>query len=94
MSKGWKTYDTPKDWEETRLRILRRDHWRCVLCGNKGNQVDHIIPVSQGGLNTDDNLRVLCYDCHKKKSAQEGNAARKEKYGKREREAHPGYRDL
>lgn len=95
MSRGWKSYDEPSNWDKTRFRILRRDHRTCQLCGMPGNQVDHIIPVSQGGTHEDDNLRVLCYDCHKKKSSEEGNVARKAKYGKnREREAHPGYREM
>lgn len=28
-------------------------------------EVDHIIPLSRGGLDTDDNVRCLCRDCHK-----------------------------
>lgn len=34
-------------------------------------EIDHIIPVSQGGTTTADNLMLLCAGCHKLKTAQE-----------------------
>lgn len=43
----------------------------CVYCGININtnpyELDHIIPFNKGGLNTDDNVQLLCYDCNKKK---------------------------
>lgn len=51
-----------------RTQILKRDQHKCVLCGNGppavSLQVDHIIPVSKGGLTEDRNLRTLCRDCN------------------------------
>ncbi len=48
-----------------RLRVLTRDQFRCVLCGrtpalNQGAvlHIDHIIPLSDGGLTTEANLRT------------------------------------
>jgi hypothetical protein len=59
---------TPK----VRYRILKRDDFRCVLCGKTAKdvqlEVDHIYPVSKGGDSSDKNLRTLCADCNGGKS--------------------------
>jgi 5-methylcytosine-specific restriction endonuclease McrA len=34
---------------------------------------DHIVPLSQGGTDTDDNVQGLCHECHKAKSQKEMN---------------------
>lgn len=35
-------------------------------------EIDHVIPLAAGGLShDDDNLQVLCYDCHKIKTKQD-----------------------
>ena len=43
----------------------------CYLCCRKEPDiiitVDHIIPVSKGGLNTVDNIQLLCLSCNSKK---------------------------
>jgi 5-methylcytosine-specific restriction protein A len=46
---------------------------RCAVCGNVYNhtQVDHITPLWAGGTDEISNLHVICYECHKKKSADE-----------------------
>ncbi len=48
----------------------------CVACEAKGivtaaTQRDHIIPVEEGGEDSDDNTQALCDDCHEDKSLQE-----------------------
>ncbi|WP_167359309.1 HNH endonuclease [Burkholderia humptydooensis] len=54
-----------------RQRIRRRDNYTCQKCGIavRVGEVDHIISLEQGGTNDDDNLHLLCIDCHKKKTA-------------------------
>lgn len=54
-----------------RYKVLRRDHFRCVIYGRSPAKdhaielhVDHIIPWSKGGQNVEDNLRTLCFDCN------------------------------
>ena len=60
---------TPK----LRYDILRRDGFRCTICG-RGQEdgvklhVDHIKPVSKGGRTVPENLRTLCQDCNLGKS--------------------------
>lgn len=34
-------------------------------------EIDHIKPLWDGGDNALDNLQVLCFKCHREKSAQE-----------------------
>ena len=57
-----------------RFAILERDGFRCRYCGvvaaGRELQVDHIIPVSRGGLSTASNLATACIDCNGGKSAQ------------------------
>lgn len=60
---------TPK----LRYEILKRDNFRCVLCGRNVEEdgvkleIDHIIPISKGGLTSKENLRCLCKDCNRGK---------------------------
>ncbi len=56
--------------DSLRYDILKRDGFRCVLCGATPEEdgiklhVDHIIPVSKGGKTTKKNLRTLCDRCN------------------------------
>ena len=61
-----------------RFRVMKRDNFRCVLCGsspaNKPGcelHIDHIVPWSQGGETIEENLRTLCSDCNLGRSNQE-----------------------
>lgn len=56
----------PSDWQARRLRVFRRDHFRCVYCGKYGGELhcDHIIPVSEGGSHEECNLRTVCAEDH------------------------------
>lgn len=53
-----------------RWRVLRRDRYRCRLCGRSPAtapielQIDHVRPMSKGGTNEPSNLRTLCADCN------------------------------
>ena len=58
-----------------RYAVLKRDRFRCVLCGaspatNLGCvlHVDHVVPWSKGGETIAENLRSLCEDCNLGKS--------------------------
>lgn len=80
LNNGVDFYNT-KEWKTLRLTVLERDHYLCQSCLKKGlyvdgNQVDHIIPRSQGGADTLNNLQTLCKSCHREKTAQEGGGFR------------------
>jgi 5-methylcytosine-specific restriction endonuclease McrA len=46
------------------------DH-RCLCCGERRPlTVDHVIPLSQGGSNTIDNLQPLCLSCNDRKGSR------------------------
>lgn len=48
-----------------RVSVLERDEYRCQFCGATDDlTLDHIIPWSRGGPDTEDNLRVLCRPCN------------------------------
>ncbi|RLG19529.1 hypothetical protein DRN74_06725 [Candidatus Micrarchaeota archaeon] len=58
----------PDNWDELRRACYARDGYRCQQCGatNVRLHAHHIIPLSQGGTNTLDNLITLCEECHAK----------------------------
>jgi len=61
----------PRDWHNRKLKIFKRDHYRCRGCGRsvayQEKHCDHLIPVSLGGTHENANLRTLCMICHLKK---------------------------
>jgi len=65
-------------WQVTRRRLLDRGQNPCVLCLREAVSVDHIVPRSLGGSDTDDNLRSLCGPCHQDITAAQALAARGE----------------
>ena len=63
--------------QKLRRYIIERDQNTCQKCGNSTAQepnllleVDHIIPVSKGGLTSEDNLQTLCWKCNRSKGAK------------------------
>ena len=67
----------------TRLRdfIKARDNHACRYCSvslaaepHLLLEVDHIVPVSKGGMSTPENLQTLCWRCNRTKSNQVGAA--------------------
>lgn len=58
---------TPK----LRMSVMKRDKYRCVLCGRRSTDhvdveihVHHIRPFGQRGVTTPANLVTLCHTCH------------------------------
>jgi len=82
-------------WDSFRDQVLRRDDFICQECGfqpkitnkhykyrdDSNLQADHIIAIVNGGMCFDlNNVRTLCYDCHKIKT---GNDIKKKFVNKR-----------
>lgn len=59
-------------WTHRRRLVYERDRGTCQLCRASCLptvwECDHIVPVKDGGGGQLDNLRVLCLDCHKKRT--------------------------
>lgn len=63
----------------SRLReeIKVRDNYTCQKCGlsikdekNLLLEIDHIIPISKGGITCKDNLQTLCWKCNRSKGSK------------------------
>jgi len=64
-----------------RFKVLKRQEWRC-LCGKRLKfsskqdygcdtaHIDHIKPLSKGGVDSIENYQALCPDCNLHKSAK------------------------
>jgi 5-methylcytosine-specific restriction endonuclease McrA len=50
--------------DSIRKAVTKRDKGCCKICGNPGNQIDHI----SGSSNDLKNLQLLCRDCHNQKT--------------------------
>jgi hypothetical protein len=56
---------------ELRMKVFRRDGFKCVKCGGiEFLTADHIQPESKGGTQDLDNLQTLCKPCNCKKGAK------------------------
>lgn len=60
-----------------RQHIKERDGFTCKYCGasvqkepNLLLEIDHIIPLSKGGMTTEENLQTLCWRCNRKKGSK------------------------
>jgi 5-methylcytosine-specific restriction endonuclease McrA len=58
----------------TRLNIFTRDGFKCQYCGDKFESedltFDHVIPVSQGGRKSWENITTACVDCNSRKEGR------------------------
>jgi 5-methylcytosine-specific restriction endonuclease McrA len=53
---------------DVRVAVWRRDNGCCVKCGSRERlEYDHIIPVADGGGNTERNVELLCESCNRTK---------------------------
>ena len=59
--------------KKTRFEVFKRDGFACQYCGAHPPaavlEVDHIVPVAEGGQNDMDNLITACFPCNRGKGA-------------------------
>jgi 5-methylcytosine-specific restriction endonuclease McrA len=60
---------------EARKYVFDRNGYQCQSCHEielsaKKLQIDHIVPLAQGGTNDISNLQTLCAKCNREKSAK------------------------
>jgi len=72
MTEGRKLYGVEyqngklKD-KKLREYIFVKNSYKCVYCGKKGKEIEHIVPKSKGGTNSIHNLTLSCRECNIKK---------------------------
>lgn len=75
MSKRSKACDIT---DRVRLRVRIRDDNECIIChSGRCLQIAHYIPRSQGGLGIEENLVLMCFDCH----MEYDNGRKRKEYG-------------
>ena len=56
---------------DVKQRVFARDGGRCLLCRSAYDlHYDHDIPLSKGGSDTVNNIRILCASCNLRKGAR------------------------
>lgn len=56
--------------EYSRLDILIRWKNRCAYCTAMAEHLDHVVPLSKGGTDTEDNMVPACAGCNLSKGAK------------------------
>ncbi len=55
----------PESYRKLQREILKRDGWRCQMCGRMENlEIHHRKFRSQSGDDSEENLITLCSQCH------------------------------
>ncbi len=54
-----------KHWQATREVVFARHGRVCVHCGDPASDVDHLIPIADGGTDELANLRPACVRCNR-----------------------------
>jgi 5-methylcytosine-specific restriction protein A len=96
----------PAGWSAIRAFVIEQAGGRCqeflttpdpatsttltAPCNYPGRDVDHLIPLSRGGTDDIENLRLLCTWHHKQKTQREAASARKPISERRPKSKHPG----
>jgi len=57
-----------------RFEVFKRDGFQCQYCGKKSPlvvlEVDHVIPICEGGADISENLLTSCFDCNRGKGKE------------------------
>ena len=92
MFEDYREYLESSHWDTVRLARLKKDGYRCQICGSAKNLCVHHLTYDRMGHELMDDLLTLCRDCHekvhaidieRKKQKQDNPGARKWRQGKR-----------
>lgn len=77
---GTSSRTTTSEHRRRRLRVLGRAGYRCEIrydgvCAGAATEFDHVIPIAEGGRDSDSNGQAACVPCHRRKSAIEARRA-------------------
>lgn len=65
-------------WPRLRAEVLERDGHTCQMrlpgCLVHASEVDHVVPVADGGTDDKSNLRAACHPCHATTTARHARA--------------------
>jgi len=62
----WEKYSAKQVSAGVRLKVLARDDFKCVLCGNgRHNGYSVELHYKNGDSSVEDNLETLCFLCHR-----------------------------
>ena len=64
---GVKYQQGPLYQTELRSYLFKKYNGQCVYCGNKAEEIEHIVPKSKGGTDSPYNLVIACKKCNKLK---------------------------
>jgi 5-methylcytosine-specific restriction endonuclease McrA len=52
-------------WQAIRLQVLARYGRVCIHCGAPATDIDHLVPIADGGTDELSNLRPACAACNR-----------------------------
>lgn len=60
--------------KKLRFEVFKRDNYTCQYCGKKSPivilEIDHVIPISEGGQDILENLLTSCFECNRGKGKE------------------------
>ncbi len=63
---------SPGQYKRLQAQVWRRDQGTCYLCHGPAAEIDHVMPIAEGGAPAStQNLAAICRDCHASKSRRE-----------------------
>lgn len=91
----WRARYSGAEYKRARQEAIGRQQGRCCDCGRVcaewdgakwrtarlGGEVDHVVPLCEGGTDEPSNLRLRCKSCHGKEEAKRREARRKRASG-------------
>ena len=53
--------------QDRRLFVLQRDGYKCVYCERPAKDIDHVLPITKGGMHHILNMVACCKSCNSSK---------------------------